>query len=273
MGVSYSNISYKIDKKINILKAIDAYEEVLKVYLIGNYSIDRASTQCELGFLYTLLSNIRDKEDNILKTTSFYEKALKVYTVEKYPLFYATIQNNLGNAYSRLLKSLEDKDNLTKSIAAYEEALKFYNEEINPDMYRLIKDNLGKTYYNSTKNNNDENLKVLKDIRIVKNLEEIIIVDHVGEKYQNQLKCIVQRMYGNLTQDEQLRLCKTMRDMSKILDNYFYSPNELIKEILVLGSQVSQVEQEVKGFRFSKGKVCPLCSSETISRNGKYNGK
>lgn len=46
-----------------------------------------------------------------------------------------------------------------------------------------------------------------------------------------------------------------------------------LKEILVLGSQVSQVEQEVKEFRFSKGKVCPICSSENISRNGKYNGK
>lgn len=46
-----------------------------------------------------------------------------------------------------------------------------------------------------------------------------------------------------------------------------------LEEILVLGSQVSQVEQEVKEFRFSKGKVCPICGSETISRNGKYKGK
>ena len=46
-----------------------------------------------------------------------------------------------------------------------------------------------------------------------------------------------------------------------------------LKEILVLGSRVSQVEQEVKEFRFSKGKVYPICSSENISRNGKYNGK
>lgn len=46
-----------------------------------------------------------------------------------------------------------------------------------------------------------------------------------------------------------------------------------LEEILVLGSQVSQVEEEVKEFRFSKGKVCLICSSETISRNCKYNGK
>ncbi len=41
-----------------------------------------------------------------------------------------------------------------------------------------------------------------------------------------------------------------------------------LEEMVILGSQVCQVEQEVKEFRFSKGKVCPLCGSETISRNG-----
>lgn len=46
-----------------------------------------------------------------------------------------------------------------------------------------------------------------------------------------------------------------------------------LEEILILGSQISQVEQGVKEFRFSKGKVCPFCGSETISRNGKYNDK
>ena len=46
-----------------------------------------------------------------------------------------------------------------------------------------------------------------------------------------------------------------------------------LEEFLVLGSQVGQVCEEVKEFRFAKGKVCPHCNSESISRNGKYNGK
>ena len=46
-----------------------------------------------------------------------------------------------------------------------------------------------------------------------------------------------------------------------------------LEEFLVLGSQVGQVCEEVKEFRFAKGKVCPHCNSELISRNGKYNGK
>ena len=46
-----------------------------------------------------------------------------------------------------------------------------------------------------------------------------------------------------------------------------------LEEFLVLGSQAEQVCEEVKEFRFAKGKVCPHCNSESISRNGKYNGK
>lgn len=46
-----------------------------------------------------------------------------------------------------------------------------------------------------------------------------------------------------------------------------------LEEVLLLGSQVGQVTQEVKEFRFAKGKVCPYCNAETVSRNGKYKDK
>lgn len=43
-----------------------------------------------------------------------------------------------------------------------------------------------------------------------------------------------------------------------------------LEEILVVGLQVNQVTQEVKEFRFAKGKVCPHCNDEIVSKNGKY---
>ena len=46
-----------------------------------------------------------------------------------------------------------------------------------------------------------------------------------------------------------------------------------LEEFIVLGSQVGQVCEEVKEFRFSKGKVCPHCKGNHVTRNGKYNGK
>ena len=46
-----------------------------------------------------------------------------------------------------------------------------------------------------------------------------------------------------------------------------------IEENIVLGSQITEITNDVKELRFSKGKVCPHCNSEYISRNGKYNNK
>ena len=45
-----------------------------------------------------------------------------------------------------------------------------------------------------------------------------------------------------------------------------------LEEFLVSNSQVEQIYEDIKEFRFSKGKVCPHCSSKLISKNGKYNG-
>lgn len=46
-----------------------------------------------------------------------------------------------------------------------------------------------------------------------------------------------------------------------------------LEEVIVLGSQANQITQDVKEYRFAKGKICPHCGAETVSRNGKYNGK
>jgi len=46
-----------------------------------------------------------------------------------------------------------------------------------------------------------------------------------------------------------------------------------LEEVLLFGSHVGRISQEVMESRFSKGKVCPHCGAESISRNGKYNGK
>lgn len=46
-----------------------------------------------------------------------------------------------------------------------------------------------------------------------------------------------------------------------------------LEEMIVLGSASTEVVNEVKENRFSKGKVCPYCGNEEVSRNGKYSGK
>lgn len=46
-----------------------------------------------------------------------------------------------------------------------------------------------------------------------------------------------------------------------------------LEEMIVLGSFVTEITDEVKENRFSKGKVCPHCDHDEVSRNGKFNGK
>ncbi len=46
-----------------------------------------------------------------------------------------------------------------------------------------------------------------------------------------------------------------------------------LEEVFMLGSFATEVTNEVKENRFSRGKVCPHCGHDEVSRNGKYNGK
>ena len=64
-----------------------------------------------------------------------------------------------------------------------------------------------------------------------------------------------------LSEIQKLSLYKQKQILSKIEEN------------IMLGSQITEITNEVKEMRFSKGKVCPHCNCEDISRNGKYNDK
>ncbi|URZ03353.1 hypothetical protein CLAUR_033990 [Clostridium felsineum] len=46
-----------------------------------------------------------------------------------------------------------------------------------------------------------------------------------------------------------------------------------LEEVVILCSFATEVTNEVKENRFSRGKVCPYCGHDEVSRNGKFNGK
>lgn len=46
-----------------------------------------------------------------------------------------------------------------------------------------------------------------------------------------------------------------------------------LEEVIILGSYATEVTNEVNENRFSKGKICPRCGHEEVSRNGKFKGK
>jgi len=46
-----------------------------------------------------------------------------------------------------------------------------------------------------------------------------------------------------------------------------------LEEVIILGSYATEVTNEVKENRFSKGKRCPRCGHDEVSRNGKFKEK
>jgi tetratricopeptide (TPR) repeat protein len=109
------------DKEQNLQKAIQAYEEALKVYTRTAFPTDYATTQNNLGTSYANLADARDKEENLKKAIIAFEVALKVFTKYAFPVQYAMTQNNLGLAYARL-------GEVRKAIECYEQALAISRE-------------------------------------------------------------------------------------------------------------------------------------------------
>ena len=82
-------------------KAINAYEESLRIRTVESYPIDYAMTQNNLGTAYCTLSEVRDKEKNLAKAINAYGESLKIYTVESYPLIHEIVKSNLDIAKNR----------------------------------------------------------------------------------------------------------------------------------------------------------------------------
>lgn len=225
IGVAYTKLSEERDKEENAFKAIKAYEECLKVYSIDKYPIDFAIAQCELGHCYGKLSESGDKEYYVLTAAYAYEKAMKVYTAYRYPMHYAAIHNNLGNLFGSLVTSTEQTEYYSKAFSAYNEALKFITEDINPEAYKLVKDNFAITNlrFVSSSSNVD-----YYNFRLVKDLDRIIRTDYRKEEYLSKLRPVVRKNFYHLNEEELHKLCNTLADLSKALEDYFYSPQEMV---------------------------------------------
>jgi tetratricopeptide (TPR) repeat protein len=83
------------DTEDNVTKAIAAYEEALRVYILEEYPVGYAMIQNNLGAAYRSLAEVKNREVNLAKAVSAYEEALKIYTAEKYPLYHKRVSGSL----------------------------------------------------------------------------------------------------------------------------------------------------------------------------------
>lgn len=92
LGNAYLDLAGVRNKESNLKKAINTYEEALKIKTVEEYPYDYAMTQNNLGNASMDLAEVRDKESNLDKAINAYENALMIITVERYPSIYQQIK-------------------------------------------------------------------------------------------------------------------------------------------------------------------------------------
>jgi tetratricopeptide (TPR) repeat protein len=83
---------------VNLEKAIQSYQEALRIRTLESYPIDYATTQNNLGTAYADLALVRDKEENLEKAIQSYQEALRAFTEDRYPIDYSRTMRNLARA-------------------------------------------------------------------------------------------------------------------------------------------------------------------------------
>ena len=133
-------------KEENLINAINAYKEALKVYNLEENPMEYAEIQTTMGISYRTLSTFFDKEENLNHSIRAFKEALKVYNLEENPMEYAATQNNLGISYRNLAMVVDMFANFEKAMEAYEEALKVYTLKDYPQEYAMLQNNIGNIY-------------------------------------------------------------------------------------------------------------------------------
>ncbi len=151
LGETYLAFAEFLDSEDNVLKAITAHEEALKVYSEKStdeleYPLEyaRARTQNKLGKAYRALAEFRDREDNLRKVIQFTEEAINTYqsitldieSVYEIRFEYAETQKLLGEAYLALAEVKDKGKNAANAIVAFENAAIIYSA----DNYTILHD-------------------------------------------------------------------------------------------------------------------------------------
>jgi tetratricopeptide (TPR) repeat protein len=208
IGVLYTYMQ-RGNQQANLQRAIDFYEEALKVYTHELFPERWATTNIYLGEAYCLLRG-KDRRDTRQKGIECYKKAEQIYTEESFPLEWARIQNNLGEAHGDLPE--EDLPaNVEKAIDYYQAALRVRSRQNSPFDLAITQNNLGNAYSHRSKGNRLENAT-----NAIHCYEEALTV-HTEERYhlewaraQNNLGNVYRQLPWGDKQEQQINLSKAI---------------------------------------------------------------
>jgi CHAT domain-containing protein len=156
LGIAFTD-RIRGDKAENIEKAIENYNQALKVYTPNDLPTDWAMIQINLASSY--VNRIKgDKVENIEQAIEHFNYALDVYTPKYFPVDWATTQNNLAAAYWSRIKG-DRADNIEKAIYHYKQALKVRTLHDFPTDWAKTQNNLAAAYWSRTKGVRADNIE------------------------------------------------------------------------------------------------------------------
>jgi len=85
LGNTYKALAQVKNKGGNLVKAVGAFHDALKVYTLNKYPFEHATTQYNIGNTYQALAEVQNKKANLAQAVTFYQEALKVFTLGRYP--------------------------------------------------------------------------------------------------------------------------------------------------------------------------------------------
>jgi tetratricopeptide (TPR) repeat protein len=150
LGNAYCILADVEDKTENCKRAIEAFQEALKVRTLDKFPIDYSATQNNMGNAYRRLAEVSKKTDskaeNCKRAIKAHLEALKVRTRDRFPMDYAMTQNNLGVAYQTLARVESQAENCKMAIKACQDALEVYTIDRFPMDYAMTQNSLGNAY-------------------------------------------------------------------------------------------------------------------------------
>lgn len=135
---------FKGDKKQNIEKSIDCFNQALLERTRNKFPLLWAKTQYNLGVSYACRLE-GNKEDNIEKAIYHYEQSLLERTQQIVPFDWAKTINNLGGAYKQRIKG-DRIENQEKAIECFKKALQVRTREQAPEDWAISITNLAICY-------------------------------------------------------------------------------------------------------------------------------
>ena len=118
----------------NLKKAIDAYEESLKVFKISGYPIYYAAAYKGIAGVYGILSAHQKQPAVFGKIFEAYQEVLRVYTSAT-PL-YASIQQEMGDLYTQWAMVEKPLENYRHAAESYQESLTVWTQKNDVSQYK-----------------------------------------------------------------------------------------------------------------------------------------